>query len=138
MSSGSYPTSTSNSLARSVTVRAIGPSEPLISGQPSYMPLRLTRPAVGLIPTTEFQVDGRRIDAKPSSPTATVAKFAARPAPGPPDDPPAVRSRPYGFRVNPKRDPNVSPPPSSPRVPLAKMIAPAFLSFSVTKASLSG
>src|SRR5579864_5951835 len=28
---------------------------------------------------------GRRIDAKPSSPTATVAKFAVRLAPGPPD-----------------------------------------------------
>src|ERR1700758_508186 len=137
-SSGSYPTNTSNSVAKSVTVRAIGPSEPLISGQPSYMPPRLTKPAVGLIPTTEFQVDGRRIDANPSSPTATVAKFAARPAPGPPDDPPAVRSSAYGFRVKPNSDPNVSPPPSSPSVALASMIAPAFLSFSVTKASRSG
>src|SRR2546425_8580798 len=58
-SSGSYPTITSRSFARSVTVRAIGPSDPLISGQPSNMPPRLTSPAVGLIPTTEFQVDGR-------------------------------------------------------------------------------
>src|SRR5215469_10580155 len=137
-SSGSYPTNTSKSVARSVTVRAIGPSEPLISGQPSNMPLRLTRPAVGLIPASEFQVDGRRIDANPSSPTATVAKFAARPAPGPPDEPPTVRSNAYGFRVNPNSEPKVSPPPSSPRVALPKMIAPAFLSLSVTKASRSG
>src|SRR5260370_35229281 len=117
---------TSRSLARSVTVRRIGPRVPVISGHPSNIPLRLTSPAVGLIPTREFQVDGRRIDAKPSSPTATVAKFAARPAPGPPEEPPDVRSNAYGFRVNPKRDPNVSPPPSSPRVPLPRMIAPAF------------
>src|SRR5207237_10797641 len=108
---------TSRSLARSVTVRAIGPRDPVISGHPSYMPLRLTKPAVGLIPTTEFQVDGRRIDAKPSSPTATVAKFAVRLAPGPPDDPPTVRSSAYGFRVTPQREPSLSPPPSPPRAP---------------------
>src|ERR1700674_5088893 len=96
---------TSRSLATTVTVRAIGPRVPLISGQPSNMPLRLTRPAVGRIPTTEFQVDGRRMEAKPSSPTATVAKFAESAAPGPPEEPPAVRSRAYGFRVEPKSEP---------------------------------
>src|SRR5207302_6082548 len=127
-----------STLPKPVTGRAIGPAEPFTCGAPSYMPLRLTKPAVGLIPTTEFQVDGRRIDAKPSSPTATVAKFAVRLAPGPPDDPPTVRSSAYGFRVNPKREPNVSPPPSSPRVPLPRIIAPAFFSFSVTNESLSG
>src|SRR6266852_9193779 len=99
---------TSRSRATSVTVRAIGPREPVSYGQPSYMPLRLTRPAVGLIPTIEFQVDGRRIDAKPSSPTATVAKFAVTLAPGPPEEPPTVRSRSKGFRVEPNREPNVS------------------------------
>src|SRR6202049_3741929 len=115
-SSESYTTMTSRSLATSVTVRAIGPREPFSSGQPSNMPLRLTMPAVGRIPTTEFQVDGRRIEAKPSSPTAIVAKFADRPAPDPPDEPPAVRSSPNGFRVEPNREPCVSPPPNSPRV----------------------
>ena len=57
------------------------------------MPLRLTRPAVGRMPTTSFQVEGRRIDAKPSSPTVTVEKLAVRHAPEPPDDPPTVRAR---------------------------------------------
>src|SRR5207247_495224 len=128
----------SRSFARSGTLRAIGPREPVTSGQPSYIPLRLTRPAVGLMPTTEFQVDGRRIDAKPSSPTAIVEKFADSPAPDPPDDPPTVRSSAYGFRVDPNREPCVSPPPSSPSVVFPRMIAPAFLNFSATKESRSG
>jgi hypothetical protein len=57
------------------------------------IPVWLTRPAVGRIPTMEFQVEGRRIEAKPSSPTAMVEKFAATLAPGPPEEPPTVRSR---------------------------------------------
>ena len=40
---------TSKSFAKSVTVRAIGPSEPLTEGQPAYTPERLTKPAVGRI-----------------------------------------------------------------------------------------
>src|SRR3972149_6701833 len=122
---------TSKSLARSVTVRAMGPREPLREGHPSYIPLRLTRPAVGRIPTRQFQVEGLRIEAKPSSPTPTVAKFAVMLAPGPPEEPPTVRSNAYGFRVTPKRDPYVSPPPSSPSVAFARMMAPAFRSFSI-------
>ena len=37
--------------------------------------------------------DGRRIEANPSCPMQAVAKFADAPAPEPPDEPPAVRSR---------------------------------------------
>src|SRR5579872_2036268 len=96
---------TSSNSARSLTVRAIGPREPTGDGYPSYMPLLLTRPAVGLIPTMSFQVEGRRMDAKPSSPTATVEKFAVVQAPDPPDEPPTVRSRSYGFRVTPYNEP---------------------------------
>src|SRR6185312_13528558 len=124
---------TSRSLARSVTGRAIGPREPCIDGQPANTPLRLTRPAVGRMPATQFHVDGRRIDAKPSWPTATVQKFADTLAPEPPEEPPAVRAKSYGFLVEPKREPWVSPPPSSPRVALARITAPAFLSLSTTK-----
>jgi hypothetical protein len=40
----------------------------------------------------QFQVDGLRMDARPSCPTATVEKFAATLAAEPPDDPPTVRS----------------------------------------------
>src|ERR1041384_2005566 len=91
-SSGSYPTMTSRSFARSVTVRAIGPREPKISGQQPYTPPRLTRPAEGRIPVIPFHVDGRRIEARPSCPTATVVKFADTDAAEPPEEPPTVRS----------------------------------------------
>src|SRR6266404_8208523 len=96
---------TSNRVARSLTVRAMGPRQPATDGHPAYTPPRLTRPAVGRIPAIEFQVDGRRIDAKPSCPTATVQKFAATLAAEPPDEPPAVRSKSLGFRVEPNREP---------------------------------
>jgi len=39
----------------------------------------------------QFQVDGRRIEAKPSCPTATVVKFADTDAAEPPEEPPTVR-----------------------------------------------
>src|SRR5262249_39685698 len=99
---------------------------------------RLTRPMVGRMPTTPFHVAGRRIDAKPSWPTATVQKLADTLAPDPPEDPPAVRSRSYTFRVEPKSEPCVSPPPSSPSVTLPRTTAPAFLSFATAKASRRG
>src|SRR6266850_3224836 len=129
---------TSRSLARSVTLRAIGPREPKISGQQPYTPPRLTKPAEGRMPAMPFHVDGRRIDANPSCPTATVEKFAETDAAEPPDDPPTVRSTSYGLRVEPKSEPWVSPPPNSPRVALPKITAPALRSFSATKESRSG
>src|SRR4030095_11203719 len=95
-------------------------------------------PAVVRIPTIEFHVDGLRIDAKPSCPTATVVKFADTLAPEPPEEPPTVGANAYGLRVYPNNDPWVSPPPNSPRVAFPKIIAPASLSFCTTKASLSG
>src|SRR4051812_42288060 len=122
----------SKSFARSVTVLAIGPSDPLVVGQPPYMPPRLTSPTVGRIPATPFQAAGRRIDAKPSCPTERAQKLADTAAPDPPDEPPAVRSRSYTLRVDPNNDPCVSPPPSSPSVALPRKIAPAALSFRAT------
>ena len=44
------------------------------------------------MPAMQFHVDGRRIDANPSWPTATVEKFADTAAAEPPEDPPTVRS----------------------------------------------
>src|ERR1700740_1621960 len=96
---------TSKSFAKSATVRAIGPREPKISGQQPKTPPRLTRPAEGRIPTMQFQVDGLRIHANPSWPTATVEKFAGPDVRDPPDDPPTVRSVSYGFLVEPKSEP---------------------------------
>jgi len=51
----------------------------------------LTRPAVARIPATEFHAAGRRIDASPSCPIATVQKFAETAAAEPPEEPPTVR-----------------------------------------------
>src|SRR5258708_36589181 len=95
----------SKTLAKSFTVRAIGPICATGAGYPSHMPLRLTRPGVGRSETTAFHAPGRRIDARVSSPRATVVKFAARAAPEPPEDPPTVRSRSYGLRVTPNIEP---------------------------------
>src|SRR5580704_8900406 len=102
------------------------------------MPLRLTRPGVGRRLATPFQPAGRRIDAKVSSPTATVEKFAASAAPEPPDDPPTVRSRSYGLRVTPNIDPYVSPAAYSLKVVLPRIMAPASRNFSIANASLGG
>src|SRR5436309_15809909 len=117
---------TSSRRARSETVRAIGPSDVWRAGQPSHMPVRLTKPAEGCMPTRLFHVDGRRMEAEPSSPTPAVAKFDARPAPVPPDDPPGVRSSAYGFFVAVNNEPNAFPPPNSPRVVLPKVMEPVF------------
>src|ERR1700674_2078684 len=95
----------SRSLAKSLTVRAIGPICATGDGYPSHMPLRLTKPGVGLSDTTAFQVAGLRIDARVSSPMASGEKFAASAAAEPPDDPPTVRSRSYGLRVMPNIEP---------------------------------
>src|SRR5579863_2127321 len=102
------------------------------------MPLRLTRPGVGRTATTSFHAPGRRIDAKVSSPIATVAKFAAVAQPEPPDEPPTVRSRSYGLCDIPNIDPYVSPAAYSLKVVLPRMIAPAFLSRSIANASRAG
>src|SRR5215831_16283262 len=102
------------------------------------MPLRLTRPGVGRKLTTSFQAPGRRMDANVSSPIATAEKLAAMAHPEPPDDPPTVRSRSYGFREAPNIDPNVSPAAYSLRVVLPRIIAPAFLRRSTVKASRVG
>src|SRR5258708_24200354 len=102
------------------------------------MPLRRTSPGVGRKLTTAFQAPGLRIDADVSSPRASVEKFAASAAPEPPEEPPTVRSRSYGFRVTPNMEPYVSPPANSLKVVLPRMIAPAFLRRSTTNASLVG
>src|SRR5262245_3156181 len=128
----------SSSVDKSFTVRAIGPREPNTSGQQPYTPPRRTRPAEGRMPAMQFHVDGLRMDAKPSCPTATVEKLAATDAAEPPDEPPTVRSVSYGLRVEPNNEPWVSPPPSSPRVDLPKITAPALRNFSATKESRSG
>ena len=85
----SNPASTPRSFAASVTVRAIGPAVSW-SAVMGTMPWRLTRPSVGLMPTSMFALEGLRIDPEVSVPTPTVARLAPTAIPGPELEPPGV------------------------------------------------
>ena len=67
------------------------------------MPVRLSNPTVGLIPTIPLADEGQTIDPSVSVPTATVQRFAETAAPEPELDPHGFRSSAYGFRVSPPR-----------------------------------
>src|SRR5580692_12564573 len=84
--------------AASATERAIGPAVSW-AAEIGTMPARLTRPRVGLMPTTPQALDGETIDPSVSVPTARGAKPADRPAAEPELDPDGLRSSAYGFAV---------------------------------------
>src|SRR5690348_15175845 len=67
------------------------------------IPERLTRPSVGLIPTSDCTLDGQMMDPSVSVPTATAQKSAATPVAEPELEPQGVRSRAYEFRHWPPR-----------------------------------
>src|SRR5215211_2675326 len=67
------------------------------------IPARLTRPSVGLIPTSEFADDGHTTEPSVSVPIAAAHKFAAPATPDPALDPHGLRSSTYGFFVCPPR-----------------------------------
>src|SRR5262245_39294568 len=67
------------------------------------MPLRLTRPIVGLMPTSELLFDGDTIEPSVSVPIAAAARFAPTAGPEPELDPAGLRSSAYGFLVWPPR-----------------------------------
>src|SRR5262249_47588845 len=67
------------------------------------MPLRLTSPSVGLMPTSALLFDGETIDPSVSVPTAAAQRFAATAAPEPELEPDGLRSSAYGFLVSPPR-----------------------------------
>src|ERR1700704_4838540 len=67
------------------------------------IPIRLTRPSVGLIPTRPLLFDGETIEPSVSVPTAAALRFAATAAPEPELDPDGLRSSAYGFFVSPPR-----------------------------------
>src|SRR6267142_5640781 len=67
------------------------------------MPLRLSRPSVGLMPTNELLFDGDTIEPSVSVPIAAAARFAATALPDPELDPDGLRSSAYGFFVWPPR-----------------------------------
>src|SRR5262249_1516386 len=96
-SSGSLPAITSRRSAASRTVRAIGPAVSWL-WEMGTVPLRLTRPPVGLIPTSADREQGEMTEPSVSVPTATAHRFAATATPEPELDPDGLRSRAYGLR----------------------------------------
>src|SRR5262245_60900238 len=90
------------------------------------MPYRLTSGVVGRRPTRLFAAAGPRIEPPVSSPIPTVAKFAAMPAPVPPEEPLAILVWSYALRTMPNADPRY-PDANPPIVVLARITAPAVL-----------
>ena len=78
-------------MAASATDRAIGPAVSWLL-EIGMMPPRLTRPTVGLMPTTPFMAAGLTIDPSVSVPMATVQNPAATATAEPELEPPGVRS----------------------------------------------
>src|SRR5215210_3019641 len=101
-SSESTPVIAPRRIAASVTVRAIGPAVSWLCAI-GMMPLRLTRPRVGLMPTRPQEEEGQTIEPSVSVPTPTAAKLAAVAAPVPELEPQQLRFSAYGLRVNPPR-----------------------------------
>src|SRR5256886_17262358 len=130
-------------MAASRTVRVMGPAVSWLCAI-GIMPARLTRPSVGLMPTSPFAEDGQTTDPSVSVPIAAAHRLAATAAPEPELEPHGLRSSAYGFFVRPPR-------PLHPllewlermvahslRLVLPKMTAPASRSFCATNASLAG
>jgi hypothetical protein len=99
-SPGSAPTSTLSSAAASATVRAIGPAVSW-AADTGTIPCRLTRPTVGLMPTTPHALAGQTIEPSVSVPTAIGASPAATATPDPELDPDGLRSSACGLAACP-------------------------------------
>src|SRR5271165_394577 len=99
-SCGSAAASTDSIAAASATDFAIGPAVSC-TGDSGTIPVRLTRPAVGLMPTTPQALDGDTMEPSVSVPTASGASPAATPAADPELDPDGLRSSAYGFALWP-------------------------------------
>src|SRR5205823_13594925 len=142
-SRGSSPAIALSNIVASATVRAIGPAVSWLWAM-GMMPVRLTRPSVGLIPTSEFTLDGDTIEPSVSLPTAMAARFAAVAAADPELDPEGLRSSAYGFFVcppralQPLRECNERKLAHSLRFVLPRMTAPALRRRVTMKASLGG
>ena len=91
-----------SSAAASATDRAMGPAVSWLCAI-GTIPVLLTSPTVGLMPTRPLTFDGETIDPSVSVPTPTAARFAATATPVPELEPEGLRSRAYGLRVCPPR-----------------------------------
>ena len=79
--------------------RKVNITNPMVSclGDTGMTPARLVRPTVGLIPTTELELEGHRIEPSVSVPSDTATKFAATDIAAPLLDPQGSADRIYGF-----------------------------------------
>src|SRR6266705_4192673 len=93
------PLITSRTAAASRTVRASAPSVTLPAHASPISGPWLTRPRVGLSPTSPHSLAGMRIDPPPSLPCATGTMPLATAAADPPDEPPAEWPGFHGFLV---------------------------------------
>src|SRR5688500_15347878 len=89
--------------AASATVRDIGPAVSWDT-EIGMMPLRLTRPTVGLSPTRPLTEAGQIMLPSVSVPTPIAPRLAAIAVPVPELDPQGLRSSTYGFLVCPPRE----------------------------------
>src|SRR5713226_7012832 len=96
------PAITPSRMAASVTVRVMGPAVSWLCAM-GIMPARLTRPSVGLMPTSPFIEDGQVTEPSVSVPTAMAQIFAAAAAPDPELEPQGLRSSAQGLRHCPPR-----------------------------------
>src|SRR5215210_5745743 len=102
-------------------------------------PQRLTRPYVGLSPTTPQSAAGCRTEPPVSDPSAAGTIRAATAAAEPPDDPPATRAWSHGLRAGPNAECSVDEPiANSSQFVLPTRIAPAASSRSMTVALYGG
>src|SRR5262245_35375417 len=114
---------TSSTRAASATVRQIGPTRVLI---PIWIiPLRLTSSSVAAMPTALAALAGPRMDEPDSSAIAHVTRFAPTEEPDPELEPRGLRSVSYGLQKVPPYELRGTPEAYSPRLDLARMIAPA-------------
>src|SRR5512146_1953427 len=89
-------------------------------------PYRLTRPYVGLTPTTPQNAAGWRTEPPVSEPSAIGTMPAATAAAEPPDEPPGTRSGASGFRAGPNALCSVEEPiANSSMLDFATITAPA-------------
>src|SRR6266850_1651464 len=127
----------------SATVRPNGPALSWV-WEIGITPARLTRPIVGLMPTTPQLFAGPTMLPSVSEPIATAVKFAATAAPEPELEPDALQSMMYGLWQRPPRpdQPLVEAKPRkfahSLRPALPRITAPAWRSFSATVESCVG
>src|SRR6478735_9189514 len=91
LSAASAPAIAVSSAAASETLRAMGPAVSC-ECEIGMMPLRLTSPTVGLIPTRPAIDDGQMMLPSVSVPTPTAARLAAIALPVPELDPQGLRS----------------------------------------------